>query len=1082
MSMRWFYLLPFLMLFGCRPASAATYYVDGAAGSDANSGAAADKPFKTIAHAAAVSRPGDEVLVAPGAYDESVSVGGYPDAADRTVFRSEQVGKALLTGTETRVRFVIHRPRVSLIGFQCSKSTEHAIEFQQQSDQGLVDRCLLLDNKLDGVFFINCKGSRVQNCVAARNGRFGIWFLHDNDGTAVSNTLVSNRGAGVSAVDTPGVIVFDTLFSGNGVGISCSGTAIGALRSDHNLFNGFVGSGFPAPWPDGASAGTLRDWQDLTGQDPDSVYTDALLADPDHDDFAPRTPPAGNWSPALREGLRVDSFDGALAPGSDLNDLAPGPGVGRAVGAIWVKPPAPGKSIGTASMPFEGQLSVGIYDGDGQIVRTLLSAYPAHKGPRPLYWDGKDNLGQVAPPGKYEWRAIAHNVHGVDDGSVGDGGKPPWGKWEISDSVNGLAVDQTGALYEISFWNEAGHGLRKLTADGTADWVIPYYIRNVAGGYGTAVATDGKYVFAALARNNREANGGRYIRDDIRRVSAADGSPANFLADGKPENLITVNPEKPDPWIPSQNLTDDASRRMFGIHGMALDDRRLFVSNYYAGRIEVYDKETGQKLSQFDVDRPLGIAAAPAGDLWVANSGDRVTEFTPEGVRKHEIAGLKDPFAVAIGGPEKLLFVTELGPGKIEEYALDTAGPRLLRSLGHAAPEPGPVESDGFRWGGASALAVDAQGRLSVADNGNHRVQRFLPDGKLWQSLYSDFVSAPFVDARDPDVLLSGTRQYHVNYTTGAWEFTDNWAPNDGKFSTDFVVKRRLPNGRDYLFHLGGHRMGVVIYAVENNHLRRSAMLGGRWMGTDDMGKGGIPGRYFWIDSNGNGVVEDDEITWDVKPETTYGMVGLAPGWWVDEGGNLWLADAVTHSILRLKLLGFDDHNNPRYDWTQRETVVPQDTGPWKLMPTNLKIAPGGDIYVQGSTALNHDTGPFWMGGTAVARYSPAGKRLWILPLPNVAVSTATDGQFWFTGEGPGARGSMYTDDGLFLTSMTPGKPGGYTSGWIDHAMGIYAFYHPGTKTHYVYAEEDLYGKSIRYRIEGVASIKRLQGTFNWPP
>jgi hypothetical protein len=612
--------------------------------------------------------------------------------------------------------------------------------------------------------------------------------------------------------------------------------------------------------------------------------------------------------------------------------------------------------------------------------------------------------------------------------------------------------------------------------------VIPFYIRNTAGGLGTAVATDGKYVFGALVRQRREKRG-RIVRDDVRRLFAADGKPANFPApDGqKPHNLIQVNPEKPEPWIHAQRHSKTHARNLFGIRGLAVDSACLYVSNTHRDRVDVYDKETGKKLSEFAVPMPLGIAAAPDGTLWVANSGGRVTQFAAEGKPKAQIAGLKDPYAVAFGGPKQHLYLTELDAGHIREYAVADGQPRLVRTLGRPAGGPGPVEPDAFRWGDYSGIAADARGRITVTDRGNHRVQRFHPDGSLWQSLYSDFVSAPFVDLRQPDVLMSGTRQYRVDYKAGTWAFTHNWQPADGRFTTNVVLRRPLPNGRDYLFHLGGHRLGVVIYAIEGDALRRSAMLGGRWMGTDDLGTGGTGGMYTWTDADGDGTVEDAEMTWTKKPEGgAYAYSALAPGWWVDERGDLWLADQVTRSILRVKLLGFDPRGNPRYDWAKRQTIVPRDPKPWAFVAKNLRVAPDGDIYAQGTIESNRDLGPFWMGGTAVARFAPDGARRWILPLPRLAVSLSTDGESWYVGEGPTAKVGMYTADGLFVCAMAPGKPSGYQSGWIDHAMGIFAFRHPATKTHYVYAEEDLFGKSIRYRIEGLGDLRRIEGKLTW--
>jgi sugar lactone lactonase YvrE len=732
-------------------------------------------------------------------------------------------------------------------------------------------------------------------------------------------------------------------------------------------------------------------------------------------------------------------------------------------------------------MPFDGRLSVGVFDASGQMVRELLRDYPARGGKRDLYWDGRDDQGKELPPGAYEWRAVVHQIRGRDDGSVGDSGVPPYGKTNVPTGITSIAVDPDGSYYTTTFWDEAGFDVAKYDAEGKAQWVLPFYLRNVAGGYGQTVATDGKHVFVGLARNMKEEGGGRFLSDQIRRLDGATGQPADFpVPEGaeKPKqnegNVIVVNPVKEQPWLPHQNLTTEASRRMFAVKGLACDGSRLWVSNYFRSRVEAHDKETVRKLSEFDVDRPMGIGVAPDGGLWVCNAGSRVTEFSVDGKPTGtQVADLKDPYQATFGGPSRHLYVGELGAGRVLEYDVSGKAPELIRSFGRKAGGPGGVSPDVF-WDGPQGLAVDGQGRVTLSDPGTARILRYTPDLKLWQSYTSDFVTAPFVDERAPEVLISNDRQYQVDYQTGQWALTHSWAPAKG-------IRRALPNGRDYLFELGGHRMGVVVWAVEGEgdrlRARKCAMVGGRWMGNDDLGEGKQAAQYTWQDTSGDGQVQDAELVWE-KPldGKQYYMSALGPGWWVDKDGDLWLCDQVTKSIMRFPLLGFDPHGSPRYEWAKAVTVVPADTSPWKFQPTNLKTTPTGDLYVQGTVEGNRDMKWFWMGGTAVARFAPDGARRRLRVLPRVTVSTAADGTFWYTGEGNTAKVTMYTDDGLMLCEMAPGNPSGYVSGWIDHALGLYAFRHPRLKRHYVYAEEDFYGKSIRYRIEGVETLRRFGG------
>ncbi|NCO41754.1 MAG: hypothetical protein COZ06_07910 [Armatimonadetes bacterium CG_4_10_14_3_um_filter_66_18] len=1073
----------------CLPAFAGRYCVSVNAGDDANSGAA-ESPLRTIGRAVQVAKPGDEVVVAAGVYHEVVNIGGHPDATERTVFRADPVGSVLLRGepgekagerkTE-RCRIVVRRPNVTVIGFDVRDTEEHAVEFVE-SPGAVADRCTFRDNKLDGVFFFRQDGGRVENCLAVGNGRHGIWFLGMQNGVAVSNTLYGNGASGIAVGNSPGVILFDNLLAQNSVGLHFTGEGTATVRSDHNLLaGGVLGHRSDAVWQE-ANAGTLEDWQELSGQDAHSLKGDPLLRDTANGDFQPSAPPAGVWSPAATAGLWAAEFAGQRAPTGDLQGRSKSAAIYPAVGALYAESTGRGTPFASVAVPFTGRVSVGVFDASGQMVRELLRDYPAPKGMRDLYWDQRDDQGRAVPPGKYEWRAVAHQVRGRDDGSVGDSGDPPYGKTNVPTGISSLAVDSAGNYYTTTFWDEAGYGVVKYNPEGKAQWVPPFYIRNVAGGYGQTIATDGKYVFVGLARNVREEKGNRYLSDQSRRLDCATGQPADFpVPEGadKPKvnegNVLIVNPVKEQPWIPHQNLGSEASRRLFAARGLACDATRLWVSNYFRSKVEAYDKETGRKLVEFDVDRPMGLGVSPVGSLWICNRGDRVSEYTVEGKPTGQgILALNDPYQATFGGHDHHLYLGELGAGRVLEYDVTGTAPKLVRSFGRKAAGPGRVLPEVF-WDGPQGLAVDAQGRLTLSDPGTARILRYTPDLKLWQSYTSDFVTAPFVDERNPDVLLSNDRQYEVDYNTGKWEFSHSLAPAKG-------IRRTLPNGRDYLFDLGGHRMGVVVWALEgagdNLRVRKCAMAGGRWMGNDDLGEGTQAAQYTWQDTNGNGRVEDDEMVWE-KPldGKQYYMSALAPGWWVDKDGALWLCDQVTKSIMRFPVLGYDAHGSPRYKWAKAVTVVPADPSPWKFVPTNLKTTPTGDFYVQGTVEGNRDMKWFWMGGTAVARFAPDGTRRWLHVLPRVTVSTAADGTFWYTGEGNTAKVTMYTDDGLMLCEMAPGKPSGFVSGWIDHALGLYAFRHPTLKRHYVYAEEDYYGKSIRYRLEGVETMKQFSGT-----
>ena len=78
----------------------------------------------------------------------------------------------------------------------------------------------------------------------------------------------------------------------------------------------------------------------------------------------------------------------------------------------------------------------------------------------------------------------------------------------------------------------------------------------------------------------------------------------------------------------------------------------------------------------------------------------------------------------------------------------------------------------------------------------------------------------------------------------------------------------------------------------------------------------------------------------------------------------------------------------------------------------------------------------------------------------------------------------MYSDDGLLVLKTQYGQASAFHGGWTDYVYGLAAFTHPTTGKTYVYAQDVLFGKSERHRIDNMDTIQRQSGSFIWsaPP
>ena len=692
--------------------------------------------------------------------------------------------------------------------------------------------------------------------------------------------------------------------------------------------------------------------------------------------------------------------------------------------------------IGTVTMPIDGNLSAAIYEPGGQIVRTLLEAAPQAKDTVvKLVWDGKDDVGTLMPTGKYQWKSIASQAKGVDDGWIGDMGNPPFGELsENGSQVIAVAVDSNGNVYETSNWEEAHEELRVWSPDGKG-------LMFKSCPAGRALAIDDQFIYQATAIN---------WKDELTAIR-------RFTKD----KFLLRN------WMGTLHGNIEMEG---GIVALAVDSNTVWVCG--KSSVEIHDKLTGEMRKTIAVISPLAVAIDPQGHGWIANNGNRITEYAANGTKGREITGLKKPGALCFGGPRLHLYIGEIETGRVLEY--DITNLQQVRALFSAA-KPGPVSDTALLWPlvGKASLAVDSQGRITLADLGNRRVMTYNPDGTLLRQRFSEMQMAPMVDVNvNPDLVLSHNIEYQVNYQPGAdygkWKILNNWYGNGGQ-----AVRRKIDN-RQYMFSLFGKKN--TIFDLTNGIMRMSAII-----------SADSKGLYVWTDVNGDGQQQDTET---VKTEGVGNFNNLGPGVWVDGKGNFWIANWNGETVM-LPLDGIDAKGNPLYDWTHRKTVITKDNTIWKTSPANMRVDPvNGDIYRVGSSPYYTMPNPWlWMGGTIVERYTADGKRVSAFPILGgvitVVIATDSDGQYFYTGHSEGGKGPavrMYTNDGLLVTICRMGTgPSGTGGGWMDHGLSMTAFTHPKTGVHYVYSEEVYWGKSVRFRIDNLNTLVRPnQGDFDW--
>jgi sugar lactone lactonase YvrE len=635
------------------------------------------------------------------------------------------------------------------------------------------------------------------------------------------------------------------------------------------------------------------------------------------------------------------------------------------------------------------QLTTQILDKDGRIVRTIDAARPVKPGPYSFSWDGLDDRGNKMPPGKYNARVLQNPTVYTTAGVIGNTAQPPTVNQNPAD-IESVAVDAAGNIYTANLWEEAAQDFRKVDRD-TGNHVYDSHasIRNGSpNALPYAIAVDDKYLYCSTTSH---AN---HQQQHLRRFRLSDGEPAPFPALAATNGHILLH-EQPEKEIPAG--TPDAVRdiQKQPLLALAAANGKLFATDALAGKVLVFDRETGAAAGSFDVKLPHALAIDSAGQLWVGHEAGKVTVFSQDGKKRADVlAGLGHVRSLAFG-PGDTLYAADSKAGKILVYQTDPKArtAKLLRTFGGPA-RPGDYAPD--RFYALKGATVDAQGNLTVAQGfptAGSRLTRFSPDGKvLWDQVGTEFCSTGNTSQERPDEVVSHYfNRYQLDKQTGQWQFRGNVLASDPKWIRwHHGPMRRLEfGGVEFLFQSYGD--GLQVYRrSEDGSYRLCSMFGRNNPFPDGSYRDTYPDAtrppettpWSWHDANGNGTVDEEEITrlTEQIPDFNYFNFGVT----VDRKGNALLCnDAITE----IPMTGLDERGNPIYDLNKLRIIMRRDPSDHALIfqPVMAVRADDGSLYATAKSKLYPappEAGGGWMCGWVLARFGRDDKMLWAEPLP----------------------------------------------------------------------------------------------------
>jgi sugar lactone lactonase YvrE len=663
-----------------------------------------------------------------------------------------------------------------------------------------------------------------------------------------------------------------------------------------------------------------------------------------------------------------------------------------------------------------------------------------------------------------------------------------------------MAVGTDGTVYPITGWEESGKNAQ-LIKDGKPT-INPAFTNGWGYYGGDAVAINSKYVFYAqnmkfigVEDTSSWPPKGKYWVGLTRRLRSNPEQGAPF--DGAKGGREGTQPM----FLLVQEL--DWEGREGSLAGIAADDRRLYISDPFSGKVGIYDAETMKFIKSFPLPRPGKTVLDQQNTLWIVQQADssnpaRILRFSTDGVLlPARITDVVRPTALAIDNQGQLM-VAEDGPRQQILFYRISESPTLVKAFGERGGIYTGVRGrmGATRLNAPNAVGMDAKGNLYVNNGASGTdLRKFSPAGELlWRVLGVIFLDTGAADPKtDVQDVYTVRDRFRLDYSKSKgqeWSWVSHSLdrfrnPNDPRLSEAWlklapaVHSVRWIAGAKFLFITDQPGSTLQIYKFDGEIAKPSVIFGPHpirgWVSTQP-----ARGRYIWRDKNGDGEFQAGEFDGDGQSDE------YAVGWDVDSQGNIWhsrefwpdvIGDPV-EPIRQFPFQGLDAHGNPIYSYGS--IIAFPAPSPFQVV-TRLKYFAESDVlYLSGYTREQPGGEPLRLRvGTAMARYDnwSKGNRepRWSVALPyeptTHKVINAIDvaGKRIFAGFLAGGAQDQETirvydtETGFQLGSLRPGPEIGGRANWIDMAYGLRAFQRSNGE-YVVFAEDVYYGKTIIYR------------------
>ncbi len=735
-------------------------------------------------------------------------------------------------------------------------------------------------------------------------------------------------------------------------------------------------------------------------------------------------------------------------------------------------------------LPADAAVTLVVEKPDGTRVRNLFGDYPRKAGRNTDYWDGADDAGHLVPPGAYRVRGLYHRpLDAFYDFAYGNPGDPPYdnslgtGGW-LSNHAPPMAVAAgRDRVYLTAAFAEGATAVLGADYEGRRQWGVG----NINAGM---PAEDGKYLYLLVGGPSVAWGGAPENEVAIVRLDAATGKHAPW-PDGKSMHSIATiaswdqwfKPHRPEgELVATHGFDADWCQRQ--TLGLAVAGGKLYASLHFQNRVVVVDADKGVALAQIPLDRPAGLATDASGALF-AISGKRVVKLTGSDQWTEVVRdGLSAPVGLACDAQGNL-YVSDWGDAMcVKAFSPDG---RLLRTIGKPGGRPlsGRYDPSGmFRpWG----IAVDARGRLWVAEHDNSPRRLSVWDTATG-SLVREFCGTTYYSATGAHVNPLDPRQAFVlgntcalDWDKGTWRVTgtlfrrtspDAWFDaGEGWLNGSQVVRRGdrtllIASGQNLLciaeLHQYDARPLAVIGSVyglyhggelwpdlvvkhlaapdrlaelKTKHPKAFDGTGSSYPDVSSMlGEPGVNQYFLWTDGNGDGLVQEPEIRFFTSTDVGGLRFGFFWGAAVDPRNFTFYTygNGANQTVWKVPVREWNSAGAPVYDLAAATKIVDQPLLPQPEGPSEWADPQGNLVINQSPLQMFSPDGALlwsypnpWPGvhGSHTAPAAHRGRILGPLYVLGSAQMPNAIGEVFCLGGNLGER-YFLTGDGLFLGSI----------------------------------------------------------------